>query len=147
MRKLTATLATATALAMLATASLAAVARADWPKDERAQEHNVRTVKPTGTHDLATAADPSAPKDERAQEHNVRIVKPAMPANGASQVDPAPATPSQPATAGKHAPARADHSGRRTVVVILAVSALLVAFAWGNGWLRRRTRSQPRQAI
>jgi hypothetical protein len=147
MRKLTATLATATVLAMLATASLAAVARADWPRDERAQEHNVRIVKPTGTHDLATVADPSAPKDERALERGLRIVKPAEPVNAASQVDPGPATPSQPATAGEHAPARADHSGHRMVVVSLAVSALLVALAWGNGWLRRRTRSHPRQAI
>jgi hypothetical protein len=139
MRKLTATLATATVLAMLATASLAAAARADWPKDERAQEHNVRIVTPTGTHDPATAADPSAPKDERVLERSVRIVKPAVPANAALQVDPGPANATQPAAAGE--------SGRGVALTILAGSALLVALTGGGVWLRRRTRSHPRQAI
>jgi hypothetical protein len=139
MRKLTATLVTATALAMLATVSPAVAAQADGPKDERAQEHGLRITQPSATHDPATATDTVAPKDERAMERGLRIVKPAEPVNAAPQVDPGPASAIQPAAARE--------SGRGTALAILTISALLVALTCGGVWLQQHARSHPRQAI
>jgi hypothetical protein len=139
MRKLTATLVTATALAMLATVGVAFSAQADGPKDERARERRLRIIQPSATHGPATAADTVAPKDERAMERGLRIVKPAEPVNAAPQVDPGPASATQPAAARE--------SGRGTALAILTVSALLVALTCGGVWLQQHTRSHPRQAI